>query len=208
MPISTQEQAERYARDLFQRSLALKARMLEGAYMAQLASMGQVIANALAAGNKLLLCGNGGSAADAQHLAAELLVRLRSHINRPGLPAMSLAMDASAMTACGNDYSYAAYYGRMVQALGVAGDVLLGITTSGRSPNVLHALEQGRKQGLITMGLLGGDGGPALALCDHALVVPDKETGRVQEMHITAGHVLMELTEEFLLTQGYIEAEG
>ncbi|MEG3641574.1 D-sedoheptulose-7-phosphate isomerase [Magnetococcus sp. PR-3] len=208
MTVATPEQAEKYARDLFERSLALKTRMLDGPYMAQLATMGQAMAQALGAGGKLLFCGNGGSAADAQHLAAELLVRLRPHVNRPGLPAMTLAMDSSAMTACGNDYSYEAYYARMVQALGQPGDVLVGITTSGKSPNVLQALEQARSQGLVTMGLLGGDGGPARPLCDHALVVPDRETGRIQEMHITAGHVLMELTEEFLLADGTIVNEA
>nr|CRH06847.1 Phosphoheptose isomerase [Candidatus Magnetococcus massalia] len=201
--------ATSYARELFQRSLQLKQQMLaDDTYMEQIAQMGEVMAHCIEKGGKILFCGNGGSAADAQHLAAELLVRLRSEVDRPGLPAIALAMDSSSMTACGNDYSYEVFYARMVQSLGRKGDLLVGITTSGNSPNVLKAFEVARMMGIHTMGLLGGEGGKALALCDSALVVPSKETGRVQEMHITAGHVLMELIEEFLLIRGVITPNG
>ena len=127
---------------------------------------------------------------------------------RPGLPAIALALDSSAMTACANDYSFEAYFARMTRALGRPGDVLIGITTSGRSPNVLRALDAAREMGMVTIGLLGGDGGPALPRCDLALVVPDRETGRVQESHITAGHAIMELIEEILLARGVIARSG
>ena len=160
-----------------------------------------VIYQTLLRGRKLLLCGNGGSAADAQHLAAELLVRLRPHIDRQALPAIALAMDTSSLTACGNDYDFKLYYERMVEALGHAGDVLIGITTSGNSENIVRALAAARRKGLTTIGLLGGDGGRALAHCDHALVVPSPTTARIQEAHITIGHALMELVEDLWIAQ-------
>lgn len=187
-----------YAQDLFARSIALKREVMEH-HLEPLAAMAEVCTTSLASGGKLLLCGNGGSAADAQHLAAELLVRLRPDVNRAPLPAIALTLDVSSITACGNDYSYEVYYERMTRALGRPGDVLMGITTSGKSPNVLKALACAREQGMATIGFLGGNGGPALPLCDHALVVPSRETGRIQEVHITAGHALMELIENGLM---------
>ena len=161
----------------------------------------RVIYQTLLRGGKLLLCGNGGSAADAQHLAAELLVRLRPHIDRQALPAIALAMDTSSLTACGNDYDFKLYYERMVEALGSAGDALVGISTSGNSDNIVRALAAARRKGLTTIGLLGGDGGRALAHCDHALVVPSPTTARIQEAHITIGHALMELVEDLWISQ-------
>src|SRR6185295_6506894 len=107
--------------------------------------------------------------------------------------------DMSSITACGNDYSFEAYYERLVRALGKSGDILIGITTSGRSPNVVRALRAAREGGLTTIGLLGDEGGPALAECHLALVVPSKITGRIQESHITIGHAMLELVEESLL---------
>jgi D-sedoheptulose 7-phosphate isomerase len=109
------------------------------------------------------------------------------------------------MTACGNDYSYEHFFERMTATLGRAGDVLLGLTTSGKSPNVLGALKAARAKGMKTVGFLGGDGGPALALCDVAFVVPSRETGRIQEVHITAGHALMEMIEDGLLERGAVK---
>jgi len=186
-----------HVRELFARSIELKRAVMEH-HCADIAALAAIAVDGLAAGGKLLLCGNGGSAADAQHLAAELLVRLRSNVNRPAIPAIALALDSSSLTACANDYSFEVYFARMVQALGAPGDVLLGITTSGKSASVNNALEAARKIGMKTLGLLGSGGGGALALCDAALVVPSSETGRVQEVHITAGHALMELIEEGL----------
>lgn len=151
------------------------------------------------AGGKLFFCGNGGSAADAQHLATEWLVRLRSRVERPSWPAIALTLDPAAMTAGGNDYGFTEVFARPLAGLGRAGDVLFGITTSGRSPNVVRALETARSIGIVTVGLLGGDGGAAKALCDHALIVPSRETARIQELHITLGHVVLELLEDRLI---------
>ena len=169
--------------------------------------MAEAIVQSLRQGGKVLLCGNGGSAADAQHLATELLVRLRPHINREGLPALALATDTSSLTAFGNDYSFEAYYEGMTRALGQPGDVLIGISTSGKSQNIVRALRAAREKKLLTVGLLGGDGGPALTECDLALVVPSTVTGRVQETHITVGHALMELVEDLLLDSGFLSRE-
>lgn len=154
---------------------------------------------AIRGGGRLFFCGNGGSAADAQHLATELLIRLRSSVERPSWPAIALTLDATALTAGGNDYGFDEVFARPLSGLGRAGDVLFGITTSGKSPNVLRALETARGMGIVTVGLLGGDGGPALALCDHALVVPSNVTARIQEAHITLGHAVMELLEDRLV---------
>jgi len=153
----------------------------------------------LRAGGKLMLCGNGGSAADAQHLAAELVVRLRPTVNRDAWPALSLALDTSALTAGGNDYGFDTVFERPLRGLGRRGDVLIGITTSGRSPNVVRALAAARELGIGTIGLLGSSGEPARAQCDVALLVPSTETARIQESHIALGHALMELLEDRLL---------
>lgn len=153
----------------------------------------------LRGGGKLMFCGNGGSAADSQHLATELLVRLRGKVERESLPALALTLDAAALTACGNDYGYDRVFERPLRGLGRAGDVLFGITTSGRSPNVVRALAAARAMGIVTVGLLGGDGGPAREWCDHVLLVPDTETARVQECHIALGHAVLELLEDRLV---------
>src|SRR5215472_2013934 len=158
-------------RDLFRRSIELKEKLIAD-HAQQVVAMADACIDALCKDGKLLLCGNGGSAADAQHLAAEMLVRLRPDVNRDGVPAIALAMDPSSMTACGNDYSFEVYFERMTRALGRPGDVLIGITTSGRSPNVIKAMQAARQIGMTTLGLLGCTGGPALAECDLALVVP------------------------------------
>ncbi|MEO3472765.1 SIS domain-containing protein [Roseomonas sp. CAU 1739] len=150
-------------------------------------------------GGKLFFCGNGGSAADAQHLATEWLVRLRSRVERPSWPAIALTLDPTALTAGGNDYGFDEVFARPLSGLGRAGDVLFGITTSGRSPNVRRALETARGMGIVTVGLLGGDGGPARALCDHPLIVPSDVTARIQEAHIALGHAVLELLEDRLV---------
>ena len=153
---------------------------------------------AMRVGGKLVFCGNGGSAADAQHLATEWTVRLRGHVERPSWPAIALSADAGTLSAAANDFGFEEMFARPLSGLGRAGDVLFGITTSGRSPNVVRALEVGRGMGLVTVGLLGGEGAPAAAWCDHALLVPSHETARVQEMHITLGHAVLELLEDRL----------
>lgn len=183
----------------FSASIALKQQLCEGSFFEQLVLMAEKIAVAIKNGGKLMLCGNGGSAADAQHLAAELLVRLRSDCNRESLPAISLALDTSTLTACGNDYGFDRIYERAVEGLGKPGDILLAITTSGRSKNILLALDMAKKKGITTLGFLGGTGGSAAALCQTAFVVPSSETNRIQEVHITAGHVLMDLVEKLVI---------
>lgn len=155
---------------------------------------------AIRAGNKIIFCGNGGSAADAQHLATELVVRLRGSVARDSWPAMTLALDSSALTAAVNDFGADQMFARPLQGLGKAGDVLFGITTSGRSLNVIAALSTAREMGISTVGMLGGDGGPARALCDFSLLVPDTETARIQECHITLGHAVLTLLEDRLIS--------
>ena len=155
----------------------------------------------LRGGGKLLFCGNGGSAADSQHLATELLIRLRGHCERPSWPAIALTLDGAMLTAAGNDYGYEQVFARPLRGLGRRGDVLFGITTSGRSRNILAALEAAREMGIVTVGLLGGSGEPARHLCDHALIVPDTETARIQECHITLGHAILELLEDRLMAK-------
>jgi len=142
------------------------------------------------------LCGNGGSAADAQHLAAELLVRLRPNVNRVPLPAVSLALDISTITACANDYSFDDLFSRNLMALARPGDCLLAISTSGKSLNILRALQQARKMNVAAYSFLGGTGGDCLLESDLAYVVPSSNTASIQEAHIVAGHALMQCIEE------------
>ena len=155
-------------------------------------------------GNKLLVMGNGGSAADAQHFAAEIVSRFR--MERPGLPAISLSTDTSIITAIGNDYGFERIFSRQVEALAAPGDAVIGISTSGNSPNVLKALEVARQAGCTTIGLLGKDGGSIKAVCDIPLIIPSNDTPRVQEGHITVIHILCDLIEQGLF--GMFAREG
>jgi D-sedoheptulose 7-phosphate isomerase len=144
-------------------------------------------------GGKLLLFGNGGSASDAQHLAAELVIRY--HKDRPAIAAISLCTDTSALTAGANDIGFERVFSRQVEALGRPGDVAVGISTSGRSPNVLNGLREARERKLQTTGFIGGDGGPMRDMCDASIIVPSSVTARIQEMHIFAGHLLCKALE-------------
>jgi D-sedoheptulose 7-phosphate isomerase len=148
---------------------------------------------ALRAGNKILLAGNGGSAADAQHLAGELVSRL--NFDRPGLAAFALTTDSSVLTAIGNDYGYDLVFARQVNAVGAPGDVFIGISTSGRSPNITRALEEARRKGLVTVGLTGQIGGDMPPLCDYCIRVPSSATPKIQEGHIVLGHIICGLIE-------------
>jgi D-sedoheptulose 7-phosphate isomerase len=165
-------------------------------HAAQVAEVARAMALSLTAGGKILFCGNGGSAADAQHFAAELVNRFM--MERPPLPAIALTTDTSALTAIGNDYSFEQVFSKQVQALGRPGDVLIGISTSGRSANVNEALRVGMENGLVTVGIGGGNGGPMLRHCNHALIVPDARTPLIQEIHITIGHLLCGLVDYYL----------
>ena len=153
------------------------------------------------AGGKLMFAGNGGSAGDSMHLATEMLIRLRGRVERASWPALALTLDPTAVTAAGNDYGFEQVFARPLSGLGRRGDVFFGITTSSRSPNILAALRVAREMGIVTVGLLGGTGEPARSLCDHALVVPDAETARIQECHIALGHAIMELLEDRLVAR-------
>lgn len=158
--------------------------------LAQAATLAEAVISVLASGGKILICGNGGSAADAQHIATEFTVRFET--TRRGLPAIALTTDTSALTAASNDLGYQQVFARQVAALGRPGDMLIGLTTSGQSPNVTAALVTARAEGLATACLTGRDGGEIAAnsLADHCLVVPDDSTARIQEMHIFLGHLL------------------
>ena len=157
-------------------------------------SGGELIVSTLKAGNKILLFGNGGSAGDAQHIAAELTGRYKTE--RQGLPAIALTTDTSAITAIGNDYGFDRIFDRQVEAIGKEGDLLIGISTSGNSRNVLRALAYGKDNGMNTIGLSGKGGGDMRPLCDINLIIPSDDTARIQEMHILIGHVLCGIIDE------------
>ena len=163
----------------------------------ELARAIDVVVESLAAGHKLMLAGNGGSAADAQHLAAELVGRYLRE--RDPLPAMALHTNSSCVTAIGNDYGYDKIFVRQLEAFGSAGDVLIGISTSGNSPNVNLALEKAKEMDVRTIGFTGRDGGAMKDLCEVHLNVPSSETPRIQECHITMGHILCDYVEQRLM---------
>ena len=178
----------------FQASVDVKQNILDdSAFTEQVLRMGHLLIDCYEAGNKLLIAGNGGSAADAQHIAAEFVSRF--NFDRPGLPALALTTDTSILTAVGNDYGYDQLFRRQIEANGVGGDVFLGISTSGNSPNVVLALEAARQKGITTFGLTGKSGGRMRELCDHCLCVPSEDTPRIQEAHILIGHTLCAMVE-------------
>jgi|TARA_B110000977_G_C11048373_1_gene481411 D-sedoheptulose 7-phosphate isomerase len=150
-------------------------------------------------GGKIFLCGNGGSAADAQHLAAEFLVRLRPKINRKPIPAISLATDVSTITACANDYSFNDIFSRNLEALGCSKDVLIAISTSGNSKNILNVLKCAKKKNITTIAFLGNKGGKALKISDIPLIINSNNTARIQEAQIFLGHFIFEQVENKIL---------
>jgi D-sedoheptulose 7-phosphate isomerase len=154
-----------------------------------------IVVKALKKKRKILLCGNGGSAADCQHMATEFVIRLSHDIQRPAIPAIALTTDTSNLTAGSNDLGFENVFARSIEALGNPGDVLIAVTTSGNSENVNRALKKARERGLVSIGLLGNRGGKAKVLCDHAIIVPSDDTQRIQEGHITIGHIICGLVE-------------
>lgn len=189
----TDRDGERVASGLrrgFERHRAAMERLGAGPALDRLSDLTLLLHEVLARGGKVLACGNGGSAADAQHFAAELVGRYRDE--RPALAALALTSDGAVLTCLANDYDYDRVFARQVEAHGRPGDLLLGISTSGRSPSVVLALEAARARGLRTAALLGRDGGPALAHADLAVIVPDEETARIQEGHALLIHLLCE----------------
>lgn len=153
-----------------------------------------ILVTAFKNGNKVLFCGNGGSAADAQHLAAELSGRF--YTDRDALPAEALHCNTSYITAIGNDYGYEVIYSRLVKGIGVKGDVLVGLSTSGNSKNIVNAFEAAKEKGMITIAFTGENGGELKKLADNLINVPSDDTPRIQESHITLGHIICQLTEE------------
>jgi D-sedoheptulose 7-phosphate isomerase len=176
-------------------SISLKKRFVAAQSDAVVAAA-QMLARVFKAGGKVLLFGNGGSAADAQHLAAEFVNRFQ--VERPPLAALALTTDTSILTAVANDYDFLQVFAKQVRALGRPGDLALGLSTSGNSPNVVEGLKAARELGLATLALSGRDGGPVAQAAELALIVPSRNTPRVQEVHITIGHVLCDLV-DFLL---------
>jgi len=159
----------------------------------------KILTECLKNGNKILICGNGGSAADAQHLAAEFLVRLRPNVNRKSLPVISLALDTSTLTACGNDYSFDKIFSRPLSAIGNENDVLISISTSGNSKNIITVLKQAKKQNIKTISLLGQNGGIAKKFSNLSLITDSKNVARIQESHIFLGHFIFQKVEENII---------
>jgi D-sedoheptulose 7-phosphate isomerase len=183
---------EDYIVKIFKESSNLKEAFV-GENLDGIVSVVEVITVALKAGNKILLFGNGGSAADAQHLAAEFVNRFI--IERPPLPAIALSTDTSVITSIGNDYDFSEIFSKQIRAIGQAGDVAWGISTSGSSPNVIKALEVAKKMGMVTIGVTGRDGGDIAKMVDYSLNVSSHSTPRIQEVHITLGHVICEMVD-------------
>lgn len=176
-------------------SCLAKQRLIEDpARLADIEAVAESCIAALRQGKKLLLAGNGGSAADSQHIAAELVGRFEK--DRAGLPALALTTNASSMTAIANDYGYDSVFSRQIQAFANGGDVFVGFSTSGDSPNIVSAVEEAKRMGLITVGMTGNSGGKLVDICDHCIRVPDTNTARIQESHITIGHIICSLIEQ------------
>lgn len=177
-----------------QASIAVKQLLLnDSAMVSDMARVSEILVDAFRKGNKPLLFGNGGSAADAQHIAAEFVGRFA--FDRPPLPALALSVNTSAVTAIGNDYGFDLLFARQVEALGRPGDVAIGISTSGNSPNVLQGISVAKKLGLHTVALTGASGGKLKGAADFCLCAPSNETPRIQECHILIGHIISELVE-------------
>jgi D-sedoheptulose 7-phosphate isomerase len=182
---------------IIQASIDVKAEVLQNETLLKtVAECIDLVAAAFKNGNKVLFCGNGGSAADAQHLAAEFSGRF--YTDRDALPAEALHCNTSYITAVANDYSYDVIYSRIVKGIGKKGDVLIGLSTSGNSKNIMNAFEVAREKGLITIGFTGATGGKMKSLSDHLINVPSTDTPRIQESHILLGHIICQLVEEKL----------
>jgi D-sedoheptulose 7-phosphate isomerase len=176
-------------------SIAVKERLLSSTeVVSSVAKVSEILVNAFEQGNKVLLFGNGGSAADAQHIAAEFVGRFA--FDRPALPALGLSVNTSCVTAIGNDYGFDQVFSRQIEALAHTGDVAIGISTSGNSPNVVRALLVSRKKGLHTIALTGCTGGKLKNAVDYCICVPSNDTPRIQECHILIGHIISELVEQ------------
>lgn len=182
-------------RQLAQSIATMQAVLADSQIADTIVTIGELTAKAMGTGNKLLVAGNGGSAADAQHLVAEFVVRLT--VNRPALRAIALTTDSSILTASGNDFGFDHVFERQVEALGQPGDVFLGISTSGNSKNIVNALHQARSMGITTIGFTGNDGGKMLPLCEHNVIIPSNVTMNIQECHLALEHIFCMVVERF-----------
>jgi D-sedoheptulose 7-phosphate isomerase len=178
-------------------SIALKKK-IKDELSEKIVETSEILAECIKNGGKILLCGNGGSAADAQHFAGELVVRLSSDYTRSAIAAIALSSDNFVLTACANDFGFEQVFSRQIEALGKPEDVLVCISTSGNSPNLIKAIEKAKEKQMKTIGLLGKDGGKMAKLVDFSLVVPSQKTQRIQEVHITICHILTSLIEKVL----------
>lgn len=178
----------------------MQAAIDDPTFVAVIRDIVEVTANALGGGRKLLLAGNGGSAADAQHLAGEIVSRM--NYDRAPAAALALSTDTSVLTAIGNDYGYDRLFERQILGLGCAGDVFIAISTSGRSPNILRAIDAAREKQIVTVGFTGRTGGEMASRCDLCLHAPSDSTPLIQQIHITAGHIICGLVEERLFPRG------
>ena len=192
-------------KNAIQESLELKKLVLHQKLYKVLIEMGELVVKSILNGGKVLICGNGGSAADAQHLVAEFLIRLTSEVNREGIPAISLLQDSSTFTAAINDFDPKDLFKRNLQTLAKPEDILLAISTSGDSENIVQVLRTAKEIDVKTLGFLGSDGGDSLQYCDLSFIVPSNKTARVQEVHITAGHALIEYVEAKLLKERFLK---
>ena len=188
----------------FEESVKLKELVLREELYKPLIDIGNLIVSSILQGGKVLICGNGGSAADAQHLVAEFLIRLTSQVKREGIPAISLLQDSSTFTAAINDFNPNDLFKRNLLTLAKPEDILLAISTSGNSENIVQVLKAAKEIDIKTLGFLGSDGGQSLKYCDLSFVVPSNKTARVQEVHITAGHAVIEYVEARLLQEGFL----
>jgi D-sedoheptulose 7-phosphate isomerase len=186
---------EKFITDSLRESAETKTKIAERC-SADISKAIDLIIKALNQKKKILLCGNGGSAADAQHLATEFVIRLSPTIKRPGIPAIALTTDTSNLTAGANDLGYNEVFARSVEALGNEGDILIGISTSGNSASVNNAFAKGKQKKMVTIALLGKDGGKSKDIVDLAIVVPSNDTQRIQEGHITIGHIIFQEVEQ------------
>ena len=185
-------------------SVELKQLILKEGIYEVLVDIGDKLVASILRGGKVLICGNGGSAADAQHLTAEFLIRLTSDVNREGIPAISLLQDSSTFTAAINDFNPDDLFKRNLQTLAKPEDILLALSTSGNSENIVQVLKKAKEINISTIGFLGSDGGKCLKFCDQAFLVPSNKTARIQEVHITAGHAVIAYVEARLLKEGFI----
>jgi D-sedoheptulose 7-phosphate isomerase len=183
--------------DSLKDSSAIKLKVLESCYD-DIFKASELILSTIKSGNKLMLCGNGGSAADSQHLATEFMIRLSHDINRKAIPAIALSTDSSNLTAGGNDIGFENIFARNIEGIGREGDVLIGISTSGNSKNIIKAVQTAKSMGIKTVCLLGSGGGKLKDECYLPIIVPSDNVQRIQESHITIGHILCEITEREL----------